>query len=61
MEKAPTKPPVPYDNCVGVPISHLLTKHSILNGGLLRDCETDGSFAALVATLITARRGAEST
>ena len=33
MEKAPTRanPPVPYDFCVSVPISHLLCLNNVLN------------------------------
>ena len=46
MEKAPS-----YDHCVSVPISCLLTVVQPGEGpskGLLHDCETDGSFEALV-------------
>ena len=43
-----TNPPIPYDFCVGVPISHLVGAFSVI---VKTDCETDGSSAALLMVM----------
>merc|ERR1711994_255922 len=56
-----TNPPVPYDFCVGVPISHLLTvgstpvQHSVLNvkalvGAFNQEKALIGAFSVIVKT-----------